>query len=142
MTVVTANFSVTTTRRTELIDITCDVNAAIRAAGVRTGIVSANTAHTTAALLINEFEPALMDDLVSLAERLVPATGAYRHNDARYSDCERGNAQAHLRAALFGRSVAVPIEDGGVVLGEHQAIIFAEFDGPRRRDITIQMIGE
>src|SRR5262245_54922382 len=66
MTVVTANFSVTTTRRTELIDITCDVNAAIRAAGVRTGIVSANTAHTTAALLINEFEPALMDDLVSL----------------------------------------------------------------------------
>jgi secondary thiamine-phosphate synthase enzyme len=75
-------------------------------------------------------------------ERLVPERGGYRHDDPRYSDCERGNAQAHLRVALLGRSVATGVSGGDLVLGRFQSIILAEFDGPRKREINLQVLGE
>jgi secondary thiamine-phosphate synthase enzyme len=100
-----------------------------------------NTLHTTCALFINEFQSALVDDIKALMERLVPERGGYRHDDPRYSDCERGNAHAHLRTALFGRSIALAITNGELVLGRFQSVIFAEFDGPRRREITVQVMG-
>jgi len=101
-----------------------------------------NTLHTTCALFVNEFQSALMDDLRGLAERLVPERGGFRHDDPRYSDCERGNAHAHLRTALLGRTVAVGVANGELVLGRFQSVIFAEFDGPRKREIVVQVIGE
>jgi secondary thiamine-phosphate synthase enzyme len=87
-------------------------------------------------------ESALMDDILSLGERLVPQRGGFRHDDPRYSDCERGNAHAHLRTALLGRNVAVGVNQGELTLGRFQSIIFAEFDGPRSRDISVQVLGE
>jgi secondary thiamine-phosphate synthase enzyme len=98
--------------------------------------------HTTCALFINEFQSALIDDLKGLVEHLVPERAGYRHDDPRFSDCERGNAHSHLRAALLGRSIAVGINDRELSLGRFQSIIFAEFDGPRKREITVQVIGE
>src|SRR6266699_745578 len=89
---------------------------------------------------ITEFQSALIDDLKGLMESLVPERGGYRHDDPRFSDCERGNAHSHLRSALLGRSVAVPINDGELTLGRFQSIIFAELDGPRSRQISIQVI--
>jgi secondary thiamine-phosphate synthase enzyme len=83
-----------------------------------------------------------MDDLLALGERLVPERGGYRHDDPRYSDCERGNAHAHLRTALLGRSVALAVTGGELTLGRFQSIIFAEFDGPRSREIHVQILGE
>jgi secondary thiamine-phosphate synthase enzyme len=74
-------------------------------------------------------------------ERLVPDEAGYRHDDPRYSDCERGNASSHLRAALLGRSVAVGISGGELALGRFQSIIFAEMDGPRNRTIDVQIMG-
>ena len=71
----------------------------------------------------------------------MPERGGYRHDDPRYSDCERGNAHAHLRTALLGRSIAVAINQGELALGRFQSVIFAEFDGPRRREITVQVMG-
>ena len=85
---------------------------------------------------------ALIDDLKTLIERLVPERGGYRHDDPRYSDCERGNACAHLRAALLGRSIAVGLNNGELSLGRFQSVIFAELDGPRKREITVQVMGE
>jgi secondary thiamine-phosphate synthase enzyme len=137
-----ATFTLAGEEPTEVLDITKRVREAIQQFPVTTGIALVNTMHTTCALFINEFQHALVDDLKSLAERLVPERGGYRHDDPRYSGCERGNAHAHLRTALLGRSVAVGIANGELVMGRFQSIIFAEFDGPRKRDVTVQVLGE
>lgn len=142
MKVFTTTFTIATDERTEISDITKLVREALQQFPVTTGIALVNTMHTTCALFINEFQAALIDDLKGLIERLVPERGPYRHDDPRYSDCERGNANAHLRAALLGRSIAVGVKDGELALGRFQSIIFAELDGPRKREIAVQVIGE
>ncbi len=131
-----------TEERTEVTDITKLVRDAIQQFPVTTGIALVNTLHTTCALFINEYQAALVNDLKALVERLVPERNGYRHDDPRYSDCERGNAHSHLRAALLGRNVAVGINHGDLTLGRFQSIIFAELDGPRKREITVQVVGE
>jgi secondary thiamine-phosphate synthase enzyme len=108
---------------------------------VPAGLALINTLHTTCALFINEFQGALIEDFRGLIDRLVPERGGYRHDDPRISDCERGNAHAHLRAALLGRSITVAVNDGELALGRYQSIIFAELDGPRKRELRIQVIG-
>ena len=128
--------------RVEIIDVTKLVRDVVQASGIRNGITVANTLHTTCALFINEFQASLMADLELLAERLVPAAAGYRHDDPRYSDCERGNAEAHLRTALLGRTITLGVSDGELVLGRFQSIIFAELDGPRRRCLAVQVLGE
>jgi secondary thiamine-phosphate synthase enzyme len=90
---------------------------------------------------VNEFQGALVDDLKTMMERLVADNAGYKHDDPRFSDCERGNATSHLRAALLGRSVAVGISGGELSLGRFQSILFAELDGPRPRSIDIQIMG-
>ena len=142
MKVFSASFTLVGEEQTEILDITKHVREAIQRSPISNGIALINTLHTTCALFINEFQSALMDDLRALAERLVPERGGFRHDDPRYSDCERGNAHAHLRTALLGRSIAVALSGGEMVLGRFQSIIFAEFDGPRKRDVTVQVIGE
>src|SRR5499433_4492109 len=125
MKVYNTSFTLSTDEQTEISDITKLVRDAIQQFAVTTGIALINTLHTTCALFINEFQSALIDDLKGLIERLVPERGGYRHDDPRYSDCERGNAHAHLRAALLGRSIALGINDGDLALGRFQSIIFA-----------------
>ena len=115
---------------------------AVRHLPIAAGIVLINAFHTTCALFVNEFQSALIEDLTGLIDRLVPHRNGYRHDDPRVSDCERGNAHAHLRAALFGRNIAVAINDGDLTLGQFQSIIFAEYDGPRKREINIPVTGE
>src|SRR5262249_17750045 len=127
---------------TQVSDITKLVRDVIQQVTVKTGIALINTLHTTCALFVNEFQAAIIDDLKKMLERLVPERGGYRHDDARYSDCERGNAHSHLRAALLGRSIAVGVNNGELTLGRFQSIIFAEFDGPRKREIHVQLIGD
>ena len=142
MKVFSTSFSLTSDERTEVSDITKLIREAIQQGPVANGIALINTLHTTCALFINEFQSALIDDLKNLIERLVPERGGYRHDDPRYSDCERGNASAHLRAALLGRSIAVGLNNGELTLGRFQSVIFAELDGPRKREITVQVMGE
>lgn len=142
MKVFTSSFTLSSEERTEVSDITKLVREAVQQFPVSAGIALINTMHTTCALFINEFQSALIDDLKGLIERLVPERGGYRHDDPRYSDCERGNAHAHLRAALLGRSIAVGVNHGDLTLGRFQSVIFAELDGPRKREITVQIIGE
>jgi secondary thiamine-phosphate synthase enzyme len=142
MKVFNASFTLTSEEGTEVSDITKLVRDIVQNSPVTAGIALINTLHTTCALFINEFQAALIDDLKGLVERLVPERGGYRHDDPRYSDCERGNAHAHLRSALLGRSIAVGVNNGELTLGRFQSIIFAEFDGPRKREIQVQLIGE
>ena len=142
MRVFNASITVETDEGTEVADITKPVRDAVEQLPVATGIALVNTLHTTCALFVNEFQAAIVDDLKRMLDRLVPERGGYRHDDPRYSDCERGNGHSHLRAALLGRSIAVPINEGELTLGRFQSIIFAELDGPRSRHVSIQVIGE
>jgi secondary thiamine-phosphate synthase enzyme len=142
MKVFSSSFTLHSEERMEVSDITEQVRGALQQFPVTNGIALINTLHTTCALFVNEYQAALTDDLKGLLDRLVPERGGYRHDDPRYSDCERGNGHSHLRAALLGRSVAVGITDGDLMLGRFQSVIFAELDGPRKREISVQVLGE
>ncbi len=116
----------------------CDV---LVAAEVSEGVLIVNSMHTTCALLVNEFQGALIEDMKAMLNRLAPERAGYRHDDPRCSDCERGNGAAHLRASLLGRSAAIGISGGELSLGRFQSILLAELDGPRPRDIDVQIVG-
>ena len=116
MKVFNTSFTLQTEGRTEVSDITKLVRDALLRSSVTAGIALVNTLHTTCALFVNEYQSALMDDVMALAERLVPERGGFRHDDSRYSGCERGNAHAHLRTALFGLT-----EDRPALLEERMA---------------------
>jgi secondary thiamine-phosphate synthase enzyme len=128
-------------KRTEVLDITKQIRDIMLSADIKEGILLVNALHTTCALFVNESQGALVEDLKAMVDRLVPESAGYRHDDPRYSDCERGNASSHLRAALLGRSVAVGITGGELALGRFQSILFAELDGPRPRTIDVQIMG-
>ncbi len=142
MKVVRESIMLSTEERLEFLDITKQIRDAVQKHPINDGIVLVNSLHTTVAVFVNEFQGALIQDLKSMVSNLVRERDGYRHDDPRYSDCERGNAHAHLRAALLGRSVAVGLSGGELSLGRFQSIIFAELDGPRQREIDIQIMGE
>jgi secondary thiamine-phosphate synthase enzyme len=135
------SLSLSTRIRRQLLDLTSPVREQVARAEVSDGLVAVNTLHTTCCLLVNEFQGALVDDLTRLMERLVADDGGYKHNDPRYSDCERGNGAAHLRAGLLGQNVVVGLSAGELCLGRFQSILFVEWDGPRTRTIDIQIMG-
>ena len=139
--VVRKTFTMLSENSTQILDITKTIRDVMLSADVNEGILLVNSLHTTCALFVNEFQGALVEDLKAMIESLVAEGGGYRHDDPRYSDCERGNAHSHLRAALLGRSVAVGISGGELSLGRFQSILFAELDGPRQRSIDVQILG-
>src|SRR5881397_2112423 len=139
---VTANMLRFSTRaRTELVDITDRVAELIACSGVREGLAQVFSLHTTSALVINEFEPALTHDVKGLLDRLVDARGPWRHDRPELSGCERCNAASHLRALLLGPSVVLPVTAGRPALGRFQRIVFVELDGPRERTIRLSVLG-
>jgi secondary thiamine-phosphate synthase enzyme len=130
-----------TRERLELINITRDINEVIRKQGLRAGLVLVQTLHTTAAIFINEFQQALLDDIKSFIEKFVGRFDYWRHNDPRLSDCNRQNADAHLRAMVLGHTLSLPVRNGELALGYWQSVILAELDGPRDRAIHVQILG-
>jgi secondary thiamine-phosphate synthase enzyme len=127
--------------RLELINITRDLNEVVRKHGLKAGFVIVQSLHTTTAVFINEFQQALLDDIKSFLEKLVGRLDYWRHNDPKLSECDRKNADSHLRAMLLGHTVSVPVRDGVLALGNWQSIILAELDGPRERAVQIQVLG-
>lgn len=142
MKVARETITLSTEERTEFLDVTKQIRDAVQKHPISDGIVLVNSLHTTVALFVNEYQGALIEDLKVMVSDLIKERNGYRHDDPRYSDCERGNAHAHLRATLLGRSVAVGLAGGELSLGRFQSIIFAELDGPRQRGIDIQVMGE
>jgi len=131
----------TTRHRFELIDLTQQVEELIGSTGIRAGIAIVQSLHSTAAVFVNEWQEALLEDVRALLEEVVNGDAPWRHNDPRYSDCDRGNAASHLRALLLGSSAMLAIRDGRLVRGEWQSIILAELDGPRTRSVSLQVLG-
>jgi secondary thiamine-phosphate synthase enzyme len=97
--------------------------------------------HTTTAVFINEWQDALLHDVRSFLEDMVLRERGWRHNDPEYSDCERQNADSHLRGMLMGQSLCLQVRNSAVLLGTWQSIILAEFDGPRSRSMSVQVSG-
>lgn len=134
-------FSMATSQRVELIDLTERVMALTRNTGVREGFVSLMSLHTTAALFVNESQVALLADIQKLLEHVVRQDAEWLHNDPAHSDCDRLNADSHLRALLLGHSVTLPVSGGEVVLGRWQRLLMAELDGPRERTFRLTVMG-
>ncbi len=135
-------FQIMTKQRLEFQDITKRVRDCLKGHDIHDGQVILRSLHTTVALFINEFQDALVEDMKAFVGRLVPERSGYRHDDPRYSDCERGNADSHLRSALLNQTVAVPVAGGEMLLGRWQSIIMAELDGPRERTFQVHFMGE
>lgn len=127
--------------RIELHDVTERVMALVHGTGVHEGFVNVWSMHTTCAVLINEHQRALLADMKRFLEEMVAKDAEWLHNDPRHSDCDRANADSHLRAMLLGHSLTLQISGGEVVLGQWQRILVAELDGPRARTLRVQVLG-
>ncbi len=125
--------NLTTSQRTEMIDITHRVSTIISDLNVSNGIVTVFSQHTTAAITINEnADPSVKNDMLKSLNKLIPFDDSYSHLE--------GNSAAHIKATLTGLSVTIPIENGKMALGIWQGIYFCEFDGPRKRKFSIKII--
>ena len=124
---------VRTLRRTQLVDITQEVQRVVTALGIKAGTCFLYVPHTTAGILINEHaDPDVALDAEGALDRLVPAAGPYRHAE--------GNSDSHAKTMLVGMSQFVFVEGGKLLLGRWQGIFFAEFDGPRDRHLYIKVL--
>ena len=122
-----------------IIDITAKLKEHIQRANIRAGTATLFVSGSTAALTTIEHEPGLIEDLKEFVEKYIPSDRRYHHDD-RWGD---DNGFSHLRASLFGPSLAIPIENGAPSLGTWQQVILLDFDNrPRTREIIVQLIGE
>jgi secondary thiamine-phosphate synthase enzyme len=123
-----------TRERSQLFEITKMVAEVVRQSGVREGVLVAQSLHTTAALTINEnADPDVVHDVVAKVGGLIPQQEPfYRHAE--------GNSDSHLKTSLFGPSLSVIISNGELVLGTWQGIYLCEWDGPRDRQVAVQIV--
>ncbi len=142
MTSIVKRFTIDSEHDTQLIDITDRVRELVAETGVQNGIANVMTMHTTTAITVNEGLPDLEDDLVELLADLVPANRPFRHARFLHSDGQMAvNAPSHLRGAMLGIQVIIPVEDGKLVLGTRQTIYFVELDGPLQRNAVVHVFG-
>jgi len=132
---------VQTKGREELHNLTSLVRDFVRSSGVRNGAVIVSTLHTTCSVFVQEWQDALVHDVQAYLARAINKDVYYRHNDPAWSDCDRHNADSHLRSTMLGISLSLQVANADVVLGEWQSVILAEFDGPRERLVRIQAMG-
>ena len=132
---------ISTDQRIELVDLTVMVMEFVKRFNMREGLVSLWSMHTTCSLFINEFQTALLSDIKHFLEQMVARDAEWLHNNPAHSDCDRMNADSHLRAVLLGHHVTLQVSGGEVVLGQWQRILMAELDGPRARSLRIQIFG-
>jgi secondary thiamine-phosphate synthase enzyme len=138
--------SVVTRDPVEFVDITPALASVVEGLGLRDGVLTVYTRHTTTGLLINEHEPLLFSDLQAMFERLIREDGPFAHDDfdrrtVNLTPGERRNGWAHCRAALLRTSESIPVADAQLSLGRWQRVLLVEFDGGQRRDIAVTLQG-
>jgi secondary thiamine-phosphate synthase enzyme len=127
--------SVKTRERTELIDITSDINRLVKKSGINQGVCMVYVPHTTAAVTINESaDPSVKSDILMVLNQIIPWEANYRHLE--------GNSPAHIKSSLFGPSELIVVENHRLLLGTWQGIFFCEFDGPRTRRVQVRIFEE
>lgn len=124
---------ISSTQRTELIDITSRIQEIVKKSGVKEGVCYIYVPHTTAGITINEnADPAVSQDILMEINKIVPFSDRYQHIE--------GNSAAHIKASIMGFSEVVLFSSGNLMLGTWQGIYFCEFDGPRRRKVIVKII--
>ena len=139
--VVTETLRLVTDKRLELYNLTEKVADIVKRHDIQDGMVLLSSLHTTVALFVNEWQSALLSDVKLMLDKVVSPKDGWKHNDPQFSDCDRQNAHSHLQATLLGHALSFQVAKGKLVLGQFQAIIAAELDGPRHRDLAVQIIG-
>jgi secondary thiamine-phosphate synthase enzyme len=125
--------SVRTTSRTEMVDITGQIQELVRQSGVEEGVCHIFEAHTTAGLTINEnADPSVQADILMVLNKIISDREAYRHLE--------GNSPAHVKASLMGAQLTVLVSHGRLLLGTWQGIFLCEFDGPRTRKVHLKIM--
>jgi len=128
----TLTLDVKTSRRTQLLNVTPEVQQIVSSSAIASGVCHLYVPHTTAGITINEADdPDVARDIEATLDRLVPRDASYRHAE--------GNADSHIKASLIGSSATVLIENGRLALGRWQGIFFCEFDGPRSRHLLVKL---
>ena len=138
-------FNIRTEKGPQFIDITDRIEEAARESGVTNGFAVIFSMHTTAAIRINENEPALLADMERMLEQIAPCSAEYKHNEAvhAFSDNgERPNGHSHCQHLLLGASEAVPVVNGKLIVGQWQRIFLIELDHGRDREVVVQLMGE
>jgi secondary thiamine-phosphate synthase enzyme len=139
MAVYSGSFSVETRGETDIVDITDQVEGVLIRSGLQNGTVTVFVGGSTAGVTTIEFESGLLQDLRESYERMAPRNAYYAHNE-RWGD---GNGFAHIRASMTGQDMSIPFSGEKMMLGTWQQIILVDFDNrPRRRDVTVQILGE
>ena len=139
MKVVTKHLSLKTKGEVDIIDITNDVEGAVRTIGVKNGIVTVFVPGSTGGVTTIEYELGLLSDFPAMLERIAPRNIEYEH-EKRWHD---GNGHSHVRSSLLGPSITVPLEDGKLTLGTWQQLVFVELDNrSRTRELVLQIMGE
>lgn len=126
-----------TSRRREYINITDQVEKAVKESGVREGMVLVSAMHITAGVYVNDDEEGIIQDIDEMLEKLAPSGRPYRHHQTG-----EDNGDAHLKSILVHHQVILPVTDGRLDLGPWQQIFYAEFDGQRRKRVVIKVIGD
>ena len=125
----------TSSSRSELIDITSQIKRIVNASGVGEGICLVYVPHTTAGVTINEgADPAVRRDIEAELDKVIPWSDGYAHSE--------GNSAAHIKTALVGSSETIPVNGGSLVLGTWQSVYFCEFDGPRNRRVLVKVMAD
>jgi len=123
--------SITTRNRSEMIDITSQIEEELHKSGLKDGVCFLFVPHTTAGITINESaDPNVATDIQAMLNELIPWEGPFKHLE--------GNSAAHIKSSLIGNSVMVFVESGHLKLGTWQGIFFCEFDGPRSRKLYVK----
>lgn len=140
MPVETHRLAIQTQANGEVVDLTPQIESALRASAIRNGTITAFVVGSTAGITTTEFEPGLaLHDLAATFERIAPARAIYRHEQTWHDD----NGHSHCRASLLGPSITVPLIDSRLTLGQWQQIVLIDFDTrPRRREIVLQIMGD
>ena len=133
-------------RPTQFIDVTDHIEALVRESGIEDGVAVAFSAHTTAGVAINEAEPLLLEDMKRLLERFASREDDYQHDDlsirtVNLEPNERANGHAHCQRLFVGASETIPLVDGELQMGKWQRVFFVELDGPRPRNLIVQVMG-
>ncbi len=130
-----------TTEPIQVLDITAQVIGLLEQSGVRNGLLTLISNHTTAFVNLNELESNLQRDMVEFLRRVAPAGGNYRHDEDPVDD--RPNAHAHLAGLFMNATESIPVTDGRLLLGGWQSILFVDLDGPREaRTVHVHILGE
>ncbi len=139
MPVSTSHITIRTGGESDIVDITGQVEEAIRAGSLSSGIVTVFVTGSTAAVTTIEYEPGLRKDFPGMLERIAPKSIEYEHDNTWHD----GNGHSHVRASLVGPSLTVPFKDKRLMLGTWQQIVLVEMDTrPRERKIVLQIVGE